>query len=142
MDDTHFTPEQLANRTGTAETDKQARKWLLSLPTPERIDFLKRLWPLNFRYTLVLLQAAQLPRQDNEQLFRHWLHTGHHNAVQELIKRVQPLLGDTRFWRIASQETLTTPMRDFLNYHGRGRLEQVEESESLNVLQQTGSPPL
>lgn len=124
MDYTHFTPEQLANRTGTAVVDHQARKWLVSLPIPERVDFLKRLWPLDFRYSLILLQAAQLPRQENQQLFRHWLHTGHHNAAQELINRLQPLLGETTFWRITSQETLTAPMWDFLNYHGRGRLQR------------------
>ncbi|MBW8355646.1 MAG: hypothetical protein K0M54_17675 [Pseudomonas sp.] len=118
-----FTPEQLAHNTGTSAMDRQCRQWLLSLPAPERVNFLKRLWPLNFSYALLLQHAVQLSRQENQQLFRHWLRTGHHNTAQELIKRLQPLLGEETFWRIASQETLTAPMRDLMNYHSKGRLE-------------------
>ncbi|MGC5698581.1 hypothetical protein J4P02_00090 [Pseudomonas sp. NFXW11] len=122
-----FTPEQLAHRTGTCAMDKQVRNWLLSLPAPERVDFIKRLWPLNFSHALQLQQAAQLSRQENQQLLRHWLSSGHHNTAQELIKRLEPLLGEETFWRIAAQETVTTAMRDFLNYHGKGRLERPKK---------------
>lgn len=122
MDDIHFTPEQVASRSGNAQVDKDVRHWLVSLPIAERLDFLKQLWPLNYRYTLKLLQAAQLPRQENENMFRHWLRTGQHNTAQELIKRLEPVLGERKFWEIASQEALMPVMRDFLNYYGGGRL--------------------
>jgi len=122
MDDSRFTPEQVASRSGIAQTDKQVRQWLTGLPIAERIDFLKRLWPLNYRYSLKLLQAAQLPRQENEYLFRHWLRAGHHNTAQELIKRLLPVLGERKFWQIASQEQLSPIMREFMNYHSHGRL--------------------
>lgn len=122
MDDIHFTPEQVASRSGIAQVDKDVRHWLVRLPIAERLDFLKQLWPLNYRYTLKLLQAAQLPRQENENMFRHWLGTGQHNTAQELIKRLEPVLGERKFWEIASQEALMPVMRDFLNYYGGGRL--------------------
>lgn len=122
MDDIHFTPEQVASRSGIAQVDKDVRHWLVRLPITERLDFLKQLWPLNYRYTLKLLQAAQLPRQENVDMFRHWLRTGQHNTAQELIKRLEPVLGERKFWEIASQEALMPVMRDFLNYYGGGRL--------------------
>lgn len=122
MDDFRFTPEQVASRSGIAQVDKDVRHWLVGLPIAERLDFLKQLWPLNYRYTLKLLQAAQLQRQENEVMFRHWLRTGQHNTAQELIKRLEPVLGERRFWQIASQELVTPVMREFLNYYGGGRL--------------------
>jgi len=129
MDDLRFTPEQVALRSGIAQTDKQVRQWLAGLPIAERVDFLKRLWPLNYRYSLKLLQAAQLPRHENEYLFRHWLRAGHHNAAQELIKRLLPVLGERKFWQIASQEKLSHTMREFMNYHSHGRLDsQADEN--------------
>jgi len=128
MDDSRFTPEQVASRCGIAQMDRHVRQWLVGLPIAERLDFLKRLWALNYRYSLKLLQAAQLPRQENEYLFRHWLRTGHHNTAQELIKRFQPILGERKFWQIASHEKLSPTMRDFMNYHSHGRLySQPEE---------------
>ena len=122
MDDIRFTPEQVASRSGTAQTDKDVRQWLVGLPIAERLDFLKQLWPLNYRYALKLLQAAQLSRQENEDMFRHWLRTGQHNTAQELIKRLEPVLGERRFWQIASQEVVAPVMRELLNYYGGGRL--------------------
>ncbi|WP_448651880.1 hypothetical protein ACSHWC_29575 [Pseudomonas fluorescens] len=122
MDDIRFTPEQVASRSGTAQTDKDVRQWLVGLPIAERLDFLKQLWPLNYRFALKLLQAAQLSRQENEDMFRHWLRTGQHNTAQELIKRLEPVLGERRFWQIASQEVVAPVMRELLNYYGGGRL--------------------
>ena len=123
MGDSRFTPDQVASRSGNAQVDKDVRNWLVGLPIADRLDFLKQLWPLNFRYSLILLQAAQLPRQGNEYLFRYWLSTGHHNTAQELIKRLQPVLGERKFWQIASQEKLSPTMREFMNYYGHGRLD-------------------
>ncbi|WP_426134798.1 hypothetical protein [Pseudomonas sp. PWP3-1b2] len=122
MDDSRFTPEQVASRSGLAQVDRDVKQWLVGLPISERLDFLKRLWPLNYRYSLKLLQSAQLPRQENEYMFRHWLRAGHHNTAQELIKRLQPVLGERKFWLIASQEELSPTMRDFMNYYSHGRL--------------------
>lgn len=122
MDDIRFTPEQVASRSGTAQVDKDVRHWLVGLPIAERLDFLKQLWPLNYRYALKLLQAAQLPRQENEDMFRHWLRTGQHNTAQELIKRLEPVLRERRFWQIASREVVTPVMGEFMNYYGGGRL--------------------
>ncbi|KTC18556.1 hypothetical protein AO390_03165 [Pseudomonas marginalis ICMP 11289] len=87
MDDSRFTPEQVAKRSGIAQVDKDVRQWLVGLPVPERLEFLKRPWPLNYRYSLILLQAAQLPRQANEHMLKYWLRNGSHNAAQELIRR-------------------------------------------------------
>ncbi|MFL1559184.1 hypothetical protein [Pseudomonas sp. O11] len=56
-------------------------------------------------------------------MFRYWLRVGHHNTAQELIKRLEPVLGERKFWRIASQEMLSPTMREFMNYYGRGRLD-------------------
>lgn len=122
MDDIRFTPEEVASRSGIAQVDKDVRLWLVGLPIAERLDFLKQLWPLNYRHTLKLLQAAQLPRQENEDMFRHWLRAGQHNTAQELIKRLEPVLGERKFWEIASQEVLSKVMQEFLNYYGGGRL--------------------
>lgn len=123
MDNYPFTLEQLASRTGTHPMDKQVRNWLVSLPRAERVDFLKRLWPMNYKYTLVLVQAAQLSGQENEHLLRHWLRLGQHNAAENLIQRMEPTLGEKRFWQIASEEKLSAAMRDFMNYHSHGRLD-------------------
>ena len=123
MGDSRFKPEQVASRSGNAQVDKDVRNWLVGLPIADRLDFLKQLWPLNFRYSLILFQAAQLPRQENEYLSRYWLRTGHHNTAQELIKRLQPVLGERKFWQIASQEKPSPTMREFMNYYGHGRLD-------------------
>ncbi|MCQ3032649.1 hypothetical protein NLO88_18520 [Pseudomonas syringae] len=123
MGDSRFTPEQVASRSGNAQVDKDVRNWLVGIPIADRLDFLKQLWPMNFRYSLILLKAAQLPRQENEYLFRYWLRTGHHNTAQELIKQLQPVLGERKFWQIASQEKLSPTMREFMNYYGHGRMD-------------------
>lgn len=106
------------------------RQWSVRLPLTERLDVLKQLWPLNYRYALELLKAAQLPKQENERMLSHWLRTGQHNTAQALIKRLQPVLGETTCWQIASQETLSPTMRDLMNYYGHGRLgHQPEENK-------------
>ncbi|MCJ7958929.1 MULTISPECIES: hypothetical protein [unclassified Pseudomonas] len=127
MDDSRFTPGQVASRSSNAQVDKDVKQWLVGLPNAQRLDFLKQLWPLNFRYSLRLIQAAQLSRQENEYMFRHWLRVGHHNTAQELIKRFEPVLGERKFWQIASQETLSPTMREFMNYYGLGRLNSQHE---------------
>ncbi|UUT23495.1 hypothetical protein [Pseudomonas sp. T8] len=129
MDEYQFTLEQLASRTGTHPMDKQVRNCLLSLPRAERVDFLKRLWPMNYQYTLVLIQAAQLSRQENEHLLRYWLRLGQHNVAEKLIQRMEPILGEKKFWQIASEEKLSSAMRDLMNYHSHGRLDLLLSRE-------------
>ena len=118
-----FTPEQFTTRPEKAQVESDLKKWLLSLNVEKRIEFIKQLWPINFRFALILVQASQLPRKELEKIFRHWLREGHHNTAQELIKRFVPILGERKFWRIASQENISPVMRDFLNYHSHGRLD-------------------
>lgn len=112
-----FTPEELATRFGTSKTDKPVRLWLASLRNQERISFIKRLWPLNAQYALVLTQGAQLSCEENEALLRHWLKAGNQNAAQHLIKYLEPVLGKQRFWKVVGDEPTTDVMRDFLVYH-------------------------
>ena len=123
MKTTEFTHEQLANPRETNQSESNLRRWLISLSVEERIAFLSELWPTNFRLALKLTQAAQLPRKETENFFRHLLRESHHNAAQEIIKRFTPMLGEKKFWRIAAQEEITPAMRDFLNYYSRGRLD-------------------
>lgn len=114
-----FTPEHIASRSGTSALDKPVRLWLAGLVSHERISFLKQLWPLNYRYALALAQGAQLSRRENEALLRHWLKAGNHNAAKELIRYLEPVLGEHRFWKVAGDESRTDEMRDFLDYHGQ-----------------------
>lgn len=112
-----FTPEEFATRFGTSKMDKPVGLWLAGLVSQERISFLKQLWPLNYRYALALAQGAQLSRQENEALLRHWLNAGNHNAANDLIRYLEPVLGEQRFWKVVGDESLTDEMRHFLDYH-------------------------
>jgi hypothetical protein len=118
-----FTPEQFATRPGIAQIETELKKWLLALGVDERLEFIKRLWLVNYRFALVLLQASKLPIKETENIFRHWLREGSHNTAQELIKRLTPMLGERKFWRIASEEKISPAMREFLNYYSHGRLD-------------------
>lgn len=135
-----FTAEQVCSRTGKGKQDKNVRLWLISVPVTERAEFLKKLWPLNYRYALELFQAAQLPANENRQLVRHWLLTGHHNAAQVLIQRATAVLGEKTFWRIASEETLTPAMREFLNYYGGNRLGEARLTSTATSVDSSSQP--
>lgn len=97
-----------------AQVESDLKKWLLSLDVEERIEFIKQLWPINFRFALILVQASQLPRKELDKIFRYCLREGHHNTAQELIKRFIPMLGENKFWRIASQENTPLQCETFL----------------------------
>ena len=125
-----FTPEEVSNRTGLGKQDKHVRRWIIGIPIADRTEFLRQLWPLNYRYALELFQAAQLPANENRLLVRHWLRSGHHNAAQALIQRATAVLGEKAFWRIACEETLTSVMRDFLNYYGDNRLDRTRSTSA------------
>lgn len=56
-----FSPEQIATRTGHTKNDKAVRLWLATQTTPDRIAFLKQLWPLNYRYALILTREPSFP---------------------------------------------------------------------------------
>jgi len=118
-----FKPEMFRRRSGIAQDEKDLKKWLLDLGIEKRIEFIKELWPIHFRLALILVQSTQLPIKEVESLFRYWLVEGKHNTAQELIARLTPMLGEKKFWRIASQEDIPSAMRDFLNYHSGGRLD-------------------
>ena len=112
-----FSPEQVATRTGHTKNDKAVRLWLATQTTPDRIAFLKQLWPLNYRYALILTRGAQLSRHENEALLQHWLTTGGHNAARELISQMEPVVGQRRFWKIVEEAPVSEDMRSFLNYY-------------------------
>lgn len=124
-EDRPFTPKQVALGPKDGRSHRRTLKQLAALPVKERIDFLQELWRLNFRYTLKLFKGARLPARESQQLFRHWLQAGHHNAAQALIEHVPAVLGERRFWQIVVEEPLTPAMRDFLNYYGKGRLDNL-----------------
>ncbi len=117
-----YVPEDFEKRPGHAEAEKQLRGWLRSISLAERIDFIKRLWPLNYRFALSLLRSSQIPKGEVVALLEHWLSLGQHNAAQGLIEGLEPVLGERRFWQVAAQAELTLAMEDFLNYHGHGQL--------------------
>lgn len=52
MDEPRFKPQQFVRRSGTAQVDTELRRWLRSLPVPQRIDFIKDLYSHNYRYRL------------------------------------------------------------------------------------------
>ncbi|MBD9517865.1 hypothetical protein [Pseudomonas sp. PDM22] len=135
-----FTPEEVCHRTGLGKQDKLVRQWLVGIPLADRTEFLRQLWLLNYRYALDLFQAAQLPANENRQLVRHWLRSGHHNAAQALIQRATPVLGEKTFWRIASEETLTSAMRDFLNYHGGNLLDEARLTSTAASVDSSSQP--
>jgi hypothetical protein len=117
-----FTPEQFSRRPGVARVEKDLKLWLLSVSVKERIPFIERLWPIHYRLALILVQSLQLPINEVESLLRYWLVEGNHNTAQQLIQRLSLVLGEKKFWKIASEEKLLPAMRDFLDYHGHGRL--------------------
>ncbi|WP_145145315.1 hypothetical protein [Pseudomonas duriflava] len=125
MNEPPFSLEQIASRSGQSKMDRLVRHWLIGLPVAARIDFLKQLWPLNYRFALILTQAAQLPKRENQDLFKYLLRTSSHNAAEELINRFEPILGKERFWQIASVEELSPAMQDFLNYHSGSHLKRL-----------------
>jgi hypothetical protein len=77
MDDSRFTPEQVASRSDIAQV-------------------LAACWPPQYG-------------------------TGTHQAVRANS------WGERKFWQIASQETLSPTMREFMNYYGHGRLDSRPE---------------
>lgn len=118
-----FKPEMFHRRSGIAQDEKDLKKWLLGLSVEARVEFIKELWPIHFRLALILVQSTQLPIKEVESLLRYWLVEGKHNTAQELIARLTPMLGENKFWKIASKEVMPSAMRDFLNYHSGGRLD-------------------
>lgn len=92
--------------------------------------FVKELWKTNYPFALVLAQSMQLSRAHIEELLRYWLRSGAHNAASQLIARMEPMLGERKFWRIVSEEPLSPGMRDFINYYSKGRLDAMQAKAS------------
>ncbi|MDM0059001.1 hypothetical protein [Variovorax fucosicus] len=112
-----FVPEQFKTRPAVAQVDMDLRKWLRSTPIEERIEFIRKLWPLNYRYSLSLVRSSQLPPTQVELLLEEWLRAGQHNAAKGLIDSLEPVLGSTRFWKVVDATETSEGMRNFVNYH-------------------------
>ncbi len=117
-----FSPEQFEKRSGHAQVEIELRKYLRGIPVPERIDFIAHLWPLNYVFAVSLARSSQIPQQELAELLSNWLAQNKHNTVKLLIEEFEPLLGENRFWKIATECELSSAMVDFLNYHGKGKL--------------------
>ncbi|MFL6636820.1 MAG: hypothetical protein ACJ8HJ_31385 [Massilia sp.] len=124
MDEPRFKPEQFVRRSGTAQVDTELRRWLRSIPVPQRIDFIKDLYSHNYRYAVALVRSSQLPTDEVTRLLQHWLLSSSHNASRGLIEGFVPMLGEARFWTIAAESDVTPTIAEFLNYYGQGKLNQ------------------
>jgi hypothetical protein len=122
MDEPRFKPEQFVRRSGTAQVDTELRRWLRSIPVPQRINFIEDLYGHNYRYAVALVRSSQLPIDEVTRLLQHWLLSSSHNASRGLIEGLVPMIGEARFWTIAAKSNVTPTMAEFLNYYGRGKL--------------------
>jgi hypothetical protein len=127
-----FVPEDFAKRPGRADLETELRSWLRSIPLTERIDFIRRLWPLNYRFALSLVRSSQLPTVEVVSLLEHWLSLGQHNTAEGLIEGLMPVVGESRFWRTAAQGDLTQAMEELLNYYGHGQLAKYKSEKAEN----------
>jgi len=116
-----FAPEQFRTRPATAQVDVDLRKWLRGIPVEERVEFIQKLWPLNYTYSLSLVRSSQLPSRYIEMLLRQWLQAGQHNAAKGLIDSLEPVLGTVRFWKVVDATVLSEGMQNFIDYHRGGR---------------------
>ena len=130
MSEPRYKPEQFVRRSGTAQVDTELRRWLRSQSVSERIEFIKALFPRNYRYALSLTRSSQLPLEEVIGLLQHWLTSASRNCGQGLIDGLVPVLGETRFWSTAARTELTPIMSDFLNYYSNGKLKQYREQTS------------
>lgn len=124
MDEPRFKPEQFIRQSGTAPVDTELRRWLSSIPVPQRIDFIKELYSHNYRYAVALVRSSQLPTDEVTQLLKDWLVSSSHNASRGLIEGLVPMMGEAGFWKITAQVEVAPTMAEFLNYYGNGKLDQ------------------
>ena len=124
MDEPRFRSEQFIRRSGTVQVDTELRRWLRSIPAPQRIDFIKELYSFNYRYVVALVRSSQLPTDEVTQLLKHWLVSSSHNASRGLIEGLVPMMGEAAFWKITAQVEVAPAMAEFLNYYGAGKLDQ------------------
>lgn len=124
MDESRFKPEQFIRRSGTAQVDTELRRWLRSIPVPQRINFIKELYSHNYRYAVALVRSSQLPTDEVTQLLKHWLISSSHNASRGLIEGLVPMMGEAKFWKITAQVEVAPTMAEFLNYYSAGKLDQ------------------
>jgi hypothetical protein len=125
MDEPRFKPEQFVRRSGTAQIDTELRRWLRSIPVPQRIDFIKDLYSHNYRCAVALVRSSLLPTDEVNRLLQHWLLSSSHNASRGLIEGFVPMLGEARFWTIAAESDVTPTMAEFLNYYGERKAESI-----------------
>lgn len=117
-----FRPEQFTKRPGLAQTETDLRRWLREVPVPERVVFLRALWPMNFAFCLSLAKSSQLPVEQVLELLREWLGSGKVDAAKGLVEAIEPLIGEARFWTAARGARMTPQMRHMLEYQSRGLL--------------------
>lgn len=121
-----FTPEQFTRRPAIAQVEAELKKWLRQIAVEERVDFIARLWAINYPLALILVQSSQLPVKEIEALLHKWLAAGHYNAAQKIIEYFSVMLGERKFWKIVSEVELSSAMRDFINYYSKGRLDEQQ----------------
>jgi hypothetical protein len=124
MDEPRFKPEQFTRRSGTAQVDTELRRWLRSLPASQRVEFIEGLYSHNYRYAVALVRSSQLPTNEVTRLLQDWLLSSSHNASRGLIEGFVPMIGEAKFWTIAAKSDVTPIMAEFLNYYGKGKLNQ------------------
>jgi hypothetical protein len=124
MDEPRFKPEQFLRRSGTAQVDTDLRRWLRSLTVSQRVEFIESLYIHNYRYAVALVRSSQLPIEEVTRLLQHWLLSSSHNASRGLVEGFVPMIGEARFWTIVAKLDVTPTMAEFLNYYGRGKLNQ------------------
>lgn len=120
-----YTADMFSFCPSDSRKERDLRRWLLSKAEEERIEFINEIWKINYPFALTLLQSMQLSKADIERLLRHFLRTGAHNAAGELIRKMEPMLGTHKFWRVVCEEPLSWAMRDFINYQSNGKLDAM-----------------
>ena len=121
-----FKPEQFAKVTGDAKINTELRRWLRDIPLPDRIEFIKELWPVNAKLAISLVRPSQIPLTEAVSLLEFWVLFGQHNAANILITGFVPMLGEERFWQTVRKLELQPAMEDFLNYYGKNKLRQLK----------------
>jgi hypothetical protein len=124
-----FIPEQFGVLPGDAKIVNELRRWLRSIPALERIDFIKKVWLVNYRLSISLIRSSQLSIKEAIDLLQYWVVYANHNAARGLIEGFIPVLGEERFWKAVIEVELSPTMEDFLNYHGHDKLKQLKNGK-------------
>jgi general secretion pathway protein N len=94
-------PEPVAARSARAQTYRELKAWLRTLPVTERVRFLNQLAQSNERFSLHLTKSARLSPEALTEVLQNRLSGNPKNAIL-LIQYFEPLLGSRRFWRLVT----------------------------------------